>query len=70
MKFSIKSSVVYLAGLSSLTITVLAISCVRQDNGLFRYIVKTSNLPNISGVCGGLWDNLKRFSQCFAPATF
>ncbi|KAK3356364.1 hypothetical protein B0T25DRAFT_516045 [Lasiosphaeria hispida] len=70
MKINAAPTAIYLTILSSLAGTTLAGSCIRQDNGLFRYIVETGNLPDISGVCGGLWDNLKRFSACSASATF
>lgn len=50
--------------------TSFAASCVRQQNGgTYTYIVDATGVPNVSGTCGGLWDNLKRFSACGASAT-
>ncbi|BCS27777.1 uncharacterized protein APUU_60825S [Aspergillus puulaauensis] len=32
---------------------------------VWRYHVKsTDSVPDIPGICGGLWDNLKRFGEC------
>lgn len=32
---------------------------------VWRYRVKsTDSVPDIPGICGGLWDNLKRFGEC------
>src|SRR4051812_16344281 len=61
MKVSTNYCFLYLAGLSSLASTTLAASCVRQDNIVYHYIVEAGNLPDISGVCGALWDYLKYF---------
>ncbi|KAH6885670.1 hypothetical protein BKA70DRAFT_111999 [Coprinopsis sp. MPI-PUGE-AT-0042] len=59
------TSIIALAGVAA------ANSCVKNEHGLYTYTVTTdSTVPDISGVCGGLWDNLKQFSQCSASATF
>lgn len=58
-----------LTALAAFTTTTLANSCILQNNGIYTYIVDADTMPDISGVCGGLWDNLKRFSQCSASAT-
>ncbi|KAH8901657.1 hypothetical protein GQ53DRAFT_622072, partial [Thozetella sp. PMI_491] len=55
--------------LAGLTATSAANSCILQNNGIYTYIVEAGNMPDISGICGGLWDNLKRFSACSASAT-
>jgi hypothetical protein len=70
MKISINSSILYLAGLSTLIGTTSAASCVLQNTGVHRWIVKAGPMADISGICGGLWDNLRRFSQCSASGTF
>ncbi|KAH6887841.1 hypothetical protein BKA70DRAFT_1235800 [Coprinopsis sp. MPI-PUGE-AT-0042] len=52
------TSIIALAGVAA------ANSCVKNEHGLYTYTVTTdSTVPDISGVCGGLWDNLKQFSQ-------
>ncbi|KAI5363291.1 hypothetical protein Slin15195_G106750 [Septoria linicola] len=57
--------------IASIAAVATANSCVRNSNGLYTYTVITDNtVPDISGVCGGLWDNLKQFSQCSASASF
>jgi hypothetical protein len=70
MKISIKSSTIFLAGVSTLTGTTLAAECILQSTGVHRWIVKAGTASDISGICGALWDNLKRFSQCSASASF
>ncbi|KAM7220836.1 hypothetical protein V8F06_003730 [Rhypophila decipiens] len=64
------NSIFHLAGFSILAGTTSANSCVLQDNGVHRFLVSAGPMPDISGYCGGLWDNLKRFSQCSPSATF
>jgi hypothetical protein len=45
-------------------------SCVVNQNALYTYTITTdTSIPDISGVCGGLWDNLNGFSACSASAT-
>jgi len=67
MKFSTTSLLVMTASLLN---RASANSCVVNQNALYTYTITTDNsLPNISGVCGGLWDNLKGFSACSASAT-
>jgi hypothetical protein len=57
--------------LAALASTSSAASRVRQQNGgSYTYIVFTSGDSNISGTCGGLWGNLKRFPACAASAIF
>lgn len=49
----------------------LAADCVVQRHGTYSYIITAAQpIPDVSGVCGGLWDNLKGWSQCAASATF
>lgn len=33
----------------------------------YSYYVTINNDQDTNGLCGGLWDNLKRFSNCVAP---
>ncbi|KAL2061565.1 hypothetical protein VTL71DRAFT_6942 [Oculimacula yallundae] len=61
----------FIAAVVAIASTASANSCVKQYNGLNRYIVETSGSPSgISGWCGGLWDNLKRFPICNPSQTF
>ncbi|KAI0445771.1 hypothetical protein F4803DRAFT_506382 [Xylaria telfairii] len=62
MKTSVATTTLaILLGISS---TASAASCVRQANIVATYIVKANGVPDVPGICGGLWDNLKRFSSC------
>ncbi|KAK4102516.1 hypothetical protein N658DRAFT_340165 [Parathielavia hyrcaniae] len=70
MKLIASHSSLFITAVSCLAGTGLAASCIRQDSGVYRYVVETSNMPNISGVCGGLWDNLKRFPACSVSRSF
>lgn len=70
MKLIGSDSSLLVAAVSCLAGTSLAASCVRQNTGVYRYIVDASSMPDISGVCGGLWDNLKRFGACSASNSF
>ena len=63
LKLSISTVVAALSGSAS------AASCVRQRNALYTYIINADGVDNISGICGSLWDNLKRFPACVASAT-
>ncbi|KAI9853772.1 MAG: hypothetical protein M1813_001814 [Trichoglossum hirsutum] len=66
MKFT-ATSTAFLTALAALAGTSFAASsCIRQDNFLYTYVVRVDNVPNISDVCGGLWDNLKYFAACVA----
>jgi hypothetical protein len=32
---------------------------------VYRYQIRsTDRVPDVPGICGGLWDNLKRFGEC------
>lgn len=62
---------------SVLTVAVLANSvmalyqCNKNEitNAVFRYQVRsTLQVPDTPGICGGLWDNLKRFGECGTPS--
>ena len=70
MKLVAGHSSLLVTAVSCLAGTILAASCVRQNTGVFHYIVETTNLSNISGVCGSLWDNLKRFGGCSVSNSF
>ena len=51
--------------------TACAASCSKDshaDGGFaVSYIVDASGVPDIPGICGGLWDNLKGFPSCGGP---
>jgi hypothetical protein len=38
----------------------------QENSGVFRRVwkIEAYNIDDIPGLCGGLWDNLKRFSDC------
>ena len=57
MKFTTLALAATLAGTS-----YAGASCRRRDdNAGFVYTIQADNVDDISGICGGLWDNLKRF---------
>ncbi|KAH6838556.1 hypothetical protein B0I37DRAFT_409106 [Chaetomium sp. MPI-CAGE-AT-0009] len=58
-------SVFALATVAAFGDTALAATCHGIHGGVFiGYIVEASGVPDIPGVCGGLWDNLRRFGSC------
>ncbi|KAH6843225.1 hypothetical protein B0I37DRAFT_357208 [Chaetomium sp. MPI-CAGE-AT-0009] len=67
-------SVLTLASILALGGTVSAGTRCSHGEGAFhqRYVVIASGVgaSEIPAVCGGLWDNLKRFGSCTASGTF
>ena len=48
--------------------TMAASKCNKNEvagGSVFRYQVRsTDRVPDIPGICGGLWDNMKRWGEC------
>jgi hypothetical protein len=59
-------SVLILATVTAFGDTASASAKGTQGTGaaFHKYTVKANGVPNIPGVCGGLWSNLKRFGSC------
>jgi hypothetical protein len=60
-----------LTALLALLYTFLSVAAAayvhcEQGDGDFSttYTVYANDIPNVPGVCGGLWHNIKRFSAC------
>ncbi|RDW58405.1 hypothetical protein BP5796_12335 [Coleophoma crateriformis] len=68
MKFTLPT----LLSLAALASVSIATTCQgTYDSGVTnRYIVHASGVTDIPGICGGLWDNLKRYGVCAATQTF
>ncbi|RDW56664.1 hypothetical protein BP6252_14050 [Coleophoma cylindrospora] len=68
MKFTLPA----LLSLAALASVSIATTCQgTYDSGVTnRYIVHASGVTDIPGICGGLWDNLKRYGVCAATQTF
>lgn len=58
-----KLSTLAVAGLAA---TANAASCRFRPTGVVtrRYYAGADGVDDIPGICGGLWDNLKRFPEC------
>jgi hypothetical protein len=59
-----------IASLAMLATSASAADCTwRQDGSpiVRRYRVRGSGVPDIPGICGGLWDNMNGQSACGAP---
>ncbi|KAK7178430.1 hypothetical protein PSPO01_15528 [Paraphaeosphaeria sporulosa] len=54
------------AALAALSGGVVANTCTSQvvEGFVVYYKIAAQGVPDIPGVCGGLWDNLKQFSGC------
>ncbi|OLN87179.1 hypothetical protein CCHL11_03589 [Colletotrichum chlorophyti] len=51
--------------LSAFSPLASAAGCSRVNRpAAFSYTVTADGVPDVPGICGGLWDNLKRFSAC------
>src|ERR1051326_5418482 len=60
-----------LAALATLASKASANSCTTNLMPyVLPYTITASGVDDIPGVCGGLWDNLKRFSSCVASSTY
>ena len=53
-----------LVAFMALVPTTFAASCGRSGFDPISWVVVAGGVPDISGICGGLWDNLHRFSEC------
>ncbi|KAK7178431.1 hypothetical protein PSPO01_15529 [Paraphaeosphaeria sporulosa] len=54
------------AALAALSGGVVANTCtyIQEGNVAWHYTVVAQGVPDIPGICGGLWDNLKQFADC------
>jgi hypothetical protein len=61
----------FLASAAFINSAASIVRCETEDitGTVVRYHVRSANVvSDIPGICGGLWDNLKRFTECATPS--
>ncbi|KAK2756938.1 hypothetical protein FQN54_004906 [Arachnomyces sp. PD_36] len=67
MKLSLSTTTLVVALTSLADPTLAARNCNKNviSGAIVRYQVRSAEVvPDIPGICGGLWDNMKKFGEC------